>query len=84
MKRGVLASLRATRLDAGVVIATALAALVISVEFCIVIGVFLSFVLYMPRAAQIRLVEFTRTSALDRFHPIDDRVSGMPRASVIQ
>jgi SulP family sulfate permease len=52
--------LRATRFDAGVVLATALAAVFISVEFCIVIGVFLSFVLYMPRAAQVRMVEFTR------------------------
>ena len=32
-------------------LATALAAVAISVEFCIVIGVFLSFVLYVPRAA---------------------------------
>lgn len=47
--------LRATRLDAGVVLATALSALLISVEFCIVIGVFLSFALYVPRAAQVRL-----------------------------
>jgi SulP family sulfate permease len=52
--------LRATRFDAGVVLATALAAVVISVEFCIVIGVFLSFVLYVPRAAQVRLAQFTR------------------------
>jgi SulP family sulfate permease len=52
--------LRATRFDAGVVLATALAALVISVEFCIVIGVFLSFVLYVPRAAQIRMMQFTQ------------------------
>jgi SulP family sulfate permease len=66
--------LRATRLDAGVVVATALAALVISVEFCIVIGVFLSFVLYMPRAAQLRMVEFTRTPALG----IRERLPGDP------
>jgi SulP family sulfate permease len=55
--------LRATRFDAGVVIATALAAVLISVEFCIIIGVFLSFVLYMPRAAQLRLVEFKPTTS---------------------
>jgi len=48
--------LRATRMDAGVVIATALCALLISIEFCIVIGVFLSFVLYVPRAAQVKLL----------------------------
>src|SRR5207244_1986476 len=35
---------RATRFDAGVILVTALAALVVSVEFCILIGVFLSFV----------------------------------------
>ncbi len=47
--------LRATRFDAGVVLATALAALLISIEFCIVIGVFLSFALYVPKAAQVQL-----------------------------
>src|SRR5262249_47777613 len=53
--RQLLFHLRATRFDAGVVLATALAAVLISVEFCIVIGVFLSFALYVPRAAQVRL-----------------------------
>jgi SulP family sulfate permease len=53
--------LRATRFDAGVVLATALAAVLISVEFCIVIGVFLSFALYVPRAAQVRLTPLTAT-----------------------
>jgi SulP family sulfate permease len=53
--------LRATRFDAGVVIATALAALVISVEFCIVIGVFLSFVLFVSRASQVRITRLTHT-----------------------
>jgi SulP family sulfate permease len=52
--------LRATRFDAGVVIATALAAVAISVEFCILIGVFLSFVLYVPRAAQVRMTQLVR------------------------
>jgi SulP family sulfate permease len=53
--------LRATRFDAGVVLATALAAVLVSVQFCVVVGVFLSFVLYVPRAAQARLVQLTRT-----------------------
>jgi SulP family sulfate permease len=53
--RQLLFHLRATRFDAGVVLATALAAVLISVEFCIVIGVFLSFVLYVPRAARVEL-----------------------------
>ena len=55
--------LRATRFDAGVVLATALAAVAVSVEFCIVIGVFLSFVLYVPRAAQVRMTPLKRTAA---------------------
>jgi SulP family sulfate permease len=53
--------LRATKFDAGIVIATALAAVFISVEFCIVIGVFLSFMLYVPRASHVRLVQYTLT-----------------------
>jgi SulP family sulfate permease len=51
--------LRATRFDAGIVLATALAAVLVSVEFCILIGVFLSFVLYIPRAAHVQLAEWT-------------------------
>lgn len=51
--------LRATRFDAGVVLATALAAIFISVEFCILIGVFLSFALYVPRAGHLRMVRCT-------------------------
>jgi SulP family sulfate permease len=53
--------LRATWFDAGIVLATALAAVFISVEFCIVIGVFLSFVLYVPRAAQVQLIQLVQT-----------------------
>jgi SulP family sulfate permease len=55
-RRQLLFHMRATRFDAGVVVATALAAVLISIEFCIVIGVFLSFVLYVPRAARVELV----------------------------
>jgi SulP family sulfate permease len=54
--------LRATKYDAGVVIVTALAALVVSVEFCIVVGVFLSFVLFVSRAAHVRMARLTFTS----------------------
>ncbi|MFN4259672.1 MAG: SulP family inorganic anion transporter [Gemmataceae bacterium] len=53
--------LRATRFDAGIVLATAISAIAISVEFCILIGVFLSFFLYVPRAARILLTELTMT-----------------------
>ncbi|MEZ4383929.1 MAG: SulP family inorganic anion transporter [Nannocystaceae bacterium] len=54
--------LRTTRFDAGVVAATALSAVVISIEFCILIGIFLSFVLYVPRAARLHLTELVLTS----------------------
>jgi SulP family sulfate permease len=61
--------LRATRLDAGVVLATALAAVAISVEFCILIGVFLSFVLYVPRAAHVRMTRLTPTDGVGGWTP---------------
>jgi SulP family sulfate permease len=54
--------LRATRLDAGVLLVTAASALIVSIEFCIVIGVFLSFALYVPRAAQVKLTPLEPTS----------------------
>jgi SulP family sulfate permease len=66
--------LRATRFDAGVVLATALAAVFVSVEFCILIGVFLSFVLYVPRAAQARMAHLTRTPD----HHLRERRPGDP------
>lgn len=53
--------LRTTRFDAGIVLATALAAIVVSVEFCILIGVFLSFVMFVPRAAHLHLTELVLT-----------------------
>ncbi len=54
--------LRATRFDAGIVLATALAAVAVSVEFCILIGTLLSFVLYVPRAARLHMTELTVTA----------------------
>jgi SulP family sulfate permease len=61
-RQQVLYHLRATRFDAGIVVATALSAVFVSVEFCILIGVFLSFVLYVPRAARLQLTELTLTA----------------------
>lgn len=52
---------RATRFDAIIVTATALAAVLISVEFCILIGVLLSFLFYVPRAARVEITELTLT-----------------------
>jgi SulP family sulfate permease len=53
--------LRATRFDAGIVLVTAVAAVFVSVEFCILVGVFVSFALYVPRAARVHLSELTLT-----------------------
>ena len=52
---------RATRFDKGIVLATAISAVAISVEFCILIGVLMSFVLYVRRAARLHMVEMTVT-----------------------
>jgi len=71
--------LRATRFDAIIVTATALAAVFISVEFCILIGVILSFVLYVPRAAQVQLTEFTLTGN----HEVRERAGVDPPAGPI-
>src|SRR5262249_40548725 len=48
---------RATRFDAWIVALTAIAAVAVSVEFCVLVGVLLSFVLYIPRAARVRVTE---------------------------
>lgn len=50
-------ALRATRFDAGVALATAGSALFISIEFSILIGVFLSFLFFVPRAARLHVSE---------------------------
>ena len=52
---------RTTRFDAAIVAVTALAAVFISVEFCILVGVFLSFLLTVPRAGRMLLTEFVLT-----------------------
>jgi sulfate permease, SulP family len=52
---------RATRFDAAIVAATAFAAVFISVEFCVLVGVFLSFLLTVPRAGRMLLTEFVVT-----------------------
>ncbi|MCU0713356.1 MAG: hypothetical protein MUC43_14950, partial [Pirellula sp.] len=50
------------RFDAMIMVATAVSAVFISIEFCILIGVVLSFALYVPRAAQIHVSELTLTN----------------------
>lgn len=49
---------RATRFDAAIVTVTAFSAVVISIEFCILIGILMSFMLTVPRAGRMRRTEF--------------------------
>src|SRR5262249_12752223 len=49
--------LRATHYDAGLALGTAFAAVFISIEFAVLIGVFVSFLFYVPRAARMNADE---------------------------
>lgn len=55
--RGVLYHARTSRSDALIVFATAASAVLVSIEYCILIGTFLSFVIYVPRAARVEMQE---------------------------
>ncbi len=50
--------LEVSRFDRLIIAATAFAAIGISVEFCVLIGVFMSFMLTVPRAGRMLLTEF--------------------------
>jgi SulP family sulfate permease len=54
---GIRYHFRATRFDAVIVVATALSAVLVSVEFCILVGTVLSFLMYVPRAARVEMNE---------------------------
>jgi sulfate permease, SulP family len=55
-------AMRASRYDAGLVLVTAFSAVFISVEFSILIGVALSILLFLPRAALLRSSELVVSS----------------------
>jgi SulP family sulfate permease len=57
-RRALVYHLRATRFDAAIVATTAIAAVAVSVEFCVLIGIFMSFMLAVPRAGRMLLTEF--------------------------
>jgi len=52
---------RTSRFDATIVAVTAIAAFAISIEFCVLIGVFMSFLLVVPRTGTMQLTEFVVT-----------------------
>jgi SulP family sulfate permease len=54
-------AMRASRYDAGLVLITAFAAVFISVEFSILIGVALSVILFVPRASRLKVSELVVT-----------------------
>ena len=70
-------ALHASRYDAGLVMVTALAAVFVSVELSILIGVALSILMFVPRAARITVSELTVGG--DRF--LRDRQPDDPRCS---
>ena len=49
---------RTSRFDATIVAVTAISAVAISIEFCVLIGVFMSFLLAVPRTGNMLLTEF--------------------------
>jgi sulfate permease, SulP family len=57
-RRALFYHVRATRFDAAIVVTTAVAAIAISIEFCVLIGIFMSFMLAVPRAGRMLLTEF--------------------------
>lgn len=76
-RRRLMYQVRATRFDAAIVVATAAAAVAVSVEFCILIGTLLSFVFYVPRAARVQMTELSLT----RERVIRERLHSDPRCS---
>jgi len=49
---------RTTRFDAAIIATTAISAIAISIEFCVLIGVLMSFMLTVPRAGRMLLSQF--------------------------
>ncbi len=70
---------RTTRFDAAIVAATAISAVVISVEFCVLIGVLMSFMLTVPRAGRMLLAEFV----IAREGGVHERLPDDPRCDRI-
>jgi SulP family sulfate permease len=71
--------IRASRFDATIVGVTAISAFAISIEFCVLIGVFMSFMLAVPRTGRMLLTEFVVTE--DR--TIRERQKGDPECGRI-
>lgn len=74
-----ISTLRASRFDAGLVLTTALAAVFIGVEFSILIGVALSILMFVPRAARLKATELVtgKERVIRQRRPDDQRCTRM-------
>ncbi|CAK0772494.1 sulfate permease, SulP family [Gammaproteobacteria bacterium] len=61
-RQALLRYYRTTHYDATIILVTAIAAIAVSIEFCVLIGVFMSFVLAVPRAGRMLFTEFVVTA----------------------
>jgi SulP family sulfate permease len=77
---GIRYHFRATRFDAAIVMATALSAVLVSVEFCILVGTVLSFLMYVPRAASVEMTELV----MDEAHRIRERRENDPACPLVR
>lgn len=71
---------QATRFDRWIVLATAVAAFAINVEYCMLIGVLMSFVFYVPRAGRLHMTELVVTPE----RVVRERGAGDPRCDRIR
>jgi SulP family sulfate permease len=78
-RRRLRCALHASRFDAGLVLATALAAIVVGVEFSILIGVMLSILMFVPRASRLKATELvaSRDRTIRDRQPTDPPCSKM-------
>jgi SulP family sulfate permease len=76
-RQRLLYSLRATRFDAYLTISTALVSVFLSIEFSILIGTFLSFLLYVPKAARLQATELV----VGQDRVLRERQAGDPRCT---
>jgi len=68
--------LRTGRFDTAIVLATAISAVAVSVEFCVMIGVLMSFLLTVPRVGEMLLTEFSLTDGALHERLPDDKPCG--------
>jgi len=56
--RSLIYHFKVSRFDAAIILATSISAVAVSIEFCVLIGVLISFVMAVPRVGKVLLTEF--------------------------